>query len=76
LIPFVLPAGATLFSLQALAISDKLGAFFSGFGSDSFMGRFPGLPSSILIAVGVGFLPLVATWPPSLLPKQKVSFIG
>jgi hypothetical protein len=35
------------------------------------MGRFPGLPSSILIAVGVGFLPLVATWPPSLLPKTK-----
>jgi hypothetical protein len=35
------------------------------------MGRFPGLPSSILIAVGVGFLPLVATWPPSLLPNKK-----
>ena len=43
------------------------GAFFSGLGSLSFNFRFPGLPSNTLMAVGVGFLPLVAMGHPSSL---------
>ena len=35
------------------------GAFFTGFGSFSFSFLLPGLPSSNLIAEGVGFRPLV-----------------
>jgi branched-subunit amino acid ABC-type transport system permease component len=37
-----------------------LGAFFSGFGSLSFKGLLPGLPSKTFNAVGFGFLPRVA----------------
>jgi hypothetical protein len=36
------------------------GAFFGGCGSLSFIGRLPGLPSNTLMAVGVGFRPLIA----------------
>jgi len=36
------------------------GAFFWGLGSASFSGLPPGLPSSILSAVGLGFRPLCA----------------
>src|SRR5699024_2602619 len=51
----------------------QLGAFFTGLGSFVFNGRLPGFPSSSLMAVGVGFLPLVAMRHPSLLknPHQK-----
>ena len=43
------------------------GAFFVGFGSLVFSGCLPGLPSSSFMAVGFGFLPLVAIGYPSLL---------
>ena len=38
-----------------------------GFGSLVFSGCLPGLPSSSFMAVGFGFLPLVAIGFPSLL---------
>jgi hypothetical protein len=53
-----------------------LGAFFSGFGSFLFNGRFPGLPSSSLTAVGFGGLPLPAiTFTPFIYCKEKGTFI-
>lgn len=47
----------------------QAGAFLLGFGSLVFSGCLPGLPSSSFMAVGFGFLPLVAIGFPSLLQK-------
>ena len=56
----------------------QAGAFRSGFGSFSFSFLFPGFPSNSLIAVGVGFLPLVAIGNTSFLSvfvHQKKCFL-
>ena len=47
----------------------QAGAFLLGFGSLVFSGCLPGLPSSSFMAVGFGFLPLVAIGISSFLQK-------